>query len=224
MDINATNALKRSCHLDHFWSFWTCDCIWLAIKSKEEQAVLLEVVWWHHEGNVGAKWADATRGRPAPCLVPSPWCHCGAWCHHCGHRNKHLEQVWTAATGVSCKGWRDKQATKHSIPAWELSTTITATAIYLNLLSTSTKQGTKHSIGEWANTWTGEVAPLDPQDIFTGPQPRQTLTTSHLKDSISMTPLLREETRASTSVHFHKIVILSSFVVSSQVLQFLWLF
>ena len=95
-------------------------------------------------------------------------------------------------------------------------------AIYFYLLSTSTEQGTKHSIGEWANTWTGEVAPLDdPQDIFTGPQPRQTLTTSLLKDSISMTPLLREETRASTSVRFHKIVILSSFVVSSQVLQFL---
>ena len=55
-------------------------------------------------------------------------------------------------------------------------------------------------------------------------QPRQTLTTSLLKDSISMTPLLREETRASTSIRFHRIVILSSFVVSSQVLQFLWLF
>ena len=52
-------------------------------------------------------------------------------------------------------------------------------------------------------------------------QPRQTLTTSHLKDSISLTPLLREETRASTSIPFHKVVILSSFVVSSQVLQFL---
>ena len=47
-------------------------------------------------------------------------------------------------------------------------------AIYFHLLSTSTEQGTKHSIGEWANTWTGEVAPLDPQDIFTGPQPTQT--------------------------------------------------
>ena len=78
VDINTTIALLRSCHGDHFLSSWTCDCFWLAIKSKEEQAVLLEVIWWHHEGNVGAKCADATRGRPAPCLVPSPWCHSGA--------------------------------------------------------------------------------------------------------------------------------------------------
>ena len=50
----------------------------LLSRVKKSRLYCFEVVWWHHEVNVGAKCADATRGRPAPCLVPSPWCHCGA--------------------------------------------------------------------------------------------------------------------------------------------------
>ena len=41
-----------------------------AALSKEDLAVLLEVVWWHHEGNVGAKCAEEGRRH--------------AWCHHPG--------------------------------------------------------------------------------------------------------------------------------------------
>ena len=65
--------------------------------------------WCHHPGATVVPCATVT--------VPGAIIAVPLWCHHCGHRNKHLEQVWTAATGVSCKGWRDKQATKHSIPA-----------------------------------------------------------------------------------------------------------